>query len=78
MTVEQIVREVEALPEAEKAQLMDVLKTRVYGAEDSEILQAQAALAEERLAAYERGEDTAEDAEVVIERIRRKLGNTGS
>jgi hypothetical protein len=77
MTVEQIVREVEALPDAEKAQLMDVLKTRVYGAEDSEILQAQVALAEERLAAYERGEDTAEDAEVVIERIRQKIRGIG-
>lgn len=73
MILAQITREAESLSETEKARLANTLLDQLHGPIDPEIEQAQIAFAEERLAAYERGEDTAEDADVVFERLRRKL-----
>jgi len=73
MTLEQITREVEGLSEIEKTKLAGILLSQLHGPVDPEIERAQIEFAEERLAAYERGEDTAEDADVVLERIRRRF-----
>ncbi len=78
MTLAQIAREVEGLSELEKTQLARMIGEQLHGPVDPAMERAQIDFAEERLKAYARGEDTAEDTDVVLERLRRKLMSTKS
>jgi len=72
MTLAQIAREVESLSEIEKTQLAVLLQEQLHGPIDPEIEKAQIAFAEERLAAYERGEDKAIPVDEMLAQLRKK------
>jgi hypothetical protein len=72
MNLAQIAREAESLSELEKTLLANTLLDQLHSPIDPEIERAQIAFAEERLAAYERGEDKAIPADEMLVRLRKK------
>ena len=72
MTLAEIAREVEGLSEIEKTELAVMLQEQLHGPMDPEIEKAQIAFAQERLAAYDRGEDTAIPVDEMLAQLRKK------
>jgi hypothetical protein len=72
MTLAQIAKEAKELSETEKSELANMLLDELQGPADPAVERAQVKFAEERLAAYERGEDTAIDTDEMLAKLKKK------
>lgn len=72
MTLAQIAKQAKGLSEVEKSELANMLLDELHGPIDPAVERVQIKLAEDRLAAYERGEDTAIDSDELLAQLRKK------